>query len=412
MKLYKRTTYIDKIIPHINKNVVKILSGMRRTGKSVILKQIIDFIKEINQIPDKNIVSIDKELHGFSHILDEKALSDYIDTQFNGVKGKKYIFIDEVQLIQNWQISINSYLKSGDYDLYITGSNSDMLSSELSTLVSGRYINIEVFPLSFREFHDFSKDRFKNPSESFDCFIRYGGMPYLLCYSKEQLEDEIIYQYLRDLYSTIVLKDIVQRYSIRDSEELDRTILYMFDNIGNLTTAQNISKYLKSTGSSLTVTSVLNYISYLTETYLMHKCPRYDLTGKKLLTVNSKYYANDIGFINALLGYSFNRINRYLENLIYCDLIQKGYDVKVGFIHGNEVDFICEKRNNRIYIQVAYLLGSPDSDTYQREYKSLLSIKDNYPKYILSTDGKIAGEGEKGILRKNIQEFLLGDEGI
>lgn len=409
MKLYKRTTYINKITPHINKNVVKILSGMRRTGKSVILKQVIDFIKDTYQIPDKNIVSIDKELHSFSHILDEKTLSGYIDTQVNGVKGKKYIFIDEVQLIQNWQIPINSYLKSGDYDLYITGSNSDMLSSELSTLVSGRYINIEVFPLSFREFYDFSKGKFKNPSESFDCFIRYGGMPYLLCYSKEQLEDEIIYQYLRDLYNTIVLKDIVQRYSIRDSEELDSTILYMFDNIGNLTTAQNISKYLKSTGSSLTVTSVLNYISYLTETYLMHKCPRYDLTGKKLLTVNSKYYANDIGFINALLGYSFNRINRYLENLIYCDLIQKGYDVKVGFINGNEVDFICEKRNNRIYIQVAYLLGSPDSDTYQREYKSLLSIKDNYPKYILSTDGKIAGEGEKGILRKNIIDFLLDD---
>ncbi|OGV18704.1 MAG: hypothetical protein A2X47_05575 [Lentisphaerae bacterium GWF2_38_69] len=405
--MFERNSYLNKITPHINKHIVKILTGMRRTGKSVIIRLLIKHIKEKYLIQDRSILVIDKDLKDFDSIKNHNDLNAHIDDYFKGCKGIRYIFIDEVQLIENWQLSINSYLKSDQYDIYITGSNSSMLSSELSTMVSGRYINIEVFPLSFGEFNNFNNSKFSDTTESFEYYLRYGGMPYLLAYSKEQYEDEIVFQYLKDLYNTIVLKDIIQRHKVRDTEELDRVILFMFDSIGNLTTANNISTYLKSTKSKLSVTSVLNYISYLLETYLMYKCPRYDLLGKKILSINSKYYINDIGLLNSMLGYSFNRINKMLENIIYCEMLQRGYAVKVGNINGNEVDFICEKRDERIYLQVTYQLGNPESETYKREYKSLNSIKDNYPKYILSTEGKIAGKGEDGIIRMNIIEFLL-----
>jgi uncharacterized protein len=406
MKIFNRKHYLDKIIPHIGKNIIKIMSGMRRSGKSIILKQISDYITQ-KSINKNNIVFIDKELDVFDKIKNADDLTNYIESQFKNIEGNKYIFIDEIQLIESWEKVINSYLKQEQYDIYITGSNSSMLSSELSTLIAGRYINIDIYPLTFNEYYEFSGSKFNTIEEAFEYYLRYGGMPYLLCYTKNQLEDDIIYQYLKAVYNTVVLKDIIQRHSIRDSSELERIASYMFDNTGSLTTANNISKYLKSTGSSLTVTSVINYIKYFIDTYLMHKCQRYDINGEKLLTVNSKYYANDIGLISGVLGYSGNRINGILENIVYIELLKRGYNIKVGYINGNEVDFLAEKRNNRLYIQVTYQLGSPEGSTYEREYRPLLAIKDNYPKYILSTEGKIAGKGERGIKRMNIVDFLL-----
>jgi len=410
MKIYKRKFYLRKIIPHINKNIIKIITGMRRTGKSVILKQTRDYIIEKENVDIKNTLLIDKDLNEFKTIKDNDDLSVYIENSLKDISGKKYLFIDEVQLIDNWEKTINSYLKLEEYDIYITGSNSSMLSSEISTLVAGRYINIEVSPLSFNEYYEFIGNRFTDTSEAFEYYIRYGGLPYILCYSKEQLEDEIIFQYIKAIYNTVVLKDIIEKYPIRDTAELERISLYLFDNIGNLTTANKISAYLKSLKSGLTVQTVLNYIKYFTDSFLLHKCQRYDIRGKKLLTINSKFYANDIGLINGVLGYSINRIGGMLENLVYMELLRKGYDIKIGYINDKEIDFIAEKRNKKVYIQVTYQLGDPTGSTYQREYAPLLSVKDNYPKYILSTDGKIAGEGEHGINRVNIGEFLLKNE--
>ena len=410
MKIYNRSFYLKRIIPHTDKNIIKIITGMRRSGKSVILKQIKEHLTKKNEIDLNNYLLIDKELNEFKTIRDNGDLSSYINKYFKDIQGKKYLFIDEVQLIESWEKSVNSYLKSGDYDIYLTGSNSSMLSSEISTLVAGRYIDFEVHPLSFQEYYAFTGDKFDNQNEAFDYYVRYGGLPYILSYSKDQMEDEFIFQYIKAIYNTIVLKDIVEKYPIRDTSELERISMYLFDNIGNLTTANKISDYLKSLKSKLTVQTVLNYLKYFTESYMLHKCQRYDIRGKRLLSVNSKYYSNDIGLVNGILGYSHNRIGGILENIVYMELTRKGYDVKVGYINDKEIDFIGEKRNKKVYVQVTYQMGNPEGETYKREYAPLLAIRDNYPKYILSTEGKLAGEGEYGIQRINIAEFLLKNE--
>ena len=407
MKLFQRKQYLDKIIPHIDKNIIKIMVGMRRSGKSVILNQIKDYLFKNKNIAPENIVLIDKEKEKHDSMTTYKDLSLYIKNSFENVLGKKYLFIDEVQLIENWEKTVNSLLKSGNYDLYLTGSNSTMLSSNISTLISGRYIDFEIHPLSFKEYYEFIGDKFTDPNEAFDYYVRYGGLPYILCYNKEQLEDDIIYQYLRAVYNTVLLKDIVEMHSIRDASELDRISKYMFNNIGNITAAINISKYLKTLKSGLAVATVISYLKYFTDSYLMHKCQRYDIEGKKMLTINSKFYSNDIGIINGILGYSQKRIGGMLENIVYMELLRKGYTVSVGYINGKEIDFIGEKRNKKVYIQVTLQLGDHEGNTYKREYTPLLSIKDNYPKYILSMEGKLAGEGEMGIKRVNIVEFLL-----
>jgi len=407
MKLFQRKQYLDKIIPHIDKNIIKIMVGMRRSGKSVILNQIKDYLFANKNIAPENIVLIDKEKEKHDSMTTYKDLSLYIKNSFENVLGKKYLFIDEVQLIENWEKTVNSLLKSGNYDLYLTGSNSTMLSSNISTLISGRYIDFEIHPLSFKEYYEFIGDKFTDPNEAFDYYVRYGGLPYILCYNKEQLEDDIIYQYLRAVYNTVLLKDIVEMHSIRDASELDRISKYMFNNIGNITAAINISKYLKTLKSGLAVATVISYLKYFTDSYLMHKCQRYDIEGKKMLTINSKFYSNDIGIINGILGYSQKRIGGMLENIVYMELLRKGYTVSVGYINGKEIDFIGEKRNKKVYIQVTLQLGDHEGNTYKREYTPLLSIKDNYPKYILSMEGKLAGEGEMGIKRVNIVEFLL-----
>lgn len=407
MKLFQRKQYLDKIIPHIDKNIIKIMVGMRRSGKSVILNQIKDYLFTNKNIAPENIVLIDKEKEKHDSMTTYKDLSLYIKNSFENVLGNKYLFIDEVQLIENWEKTVNSLLKSGDYDIYLTGSNSTMLSSNISTLISGRYIDFEIHPLSFQEYYEFIGDKFTDANEAFDYYVRYGGLPYILCYNKEQLEDDIIYQYLRAVYNTVILKDIVEINSIRDASELDRISKYMFNNVGNITAAINISKYLKTVKSGLAVATVISYLKYFTDSYLMHKCQRYDIEGKKMLTINSKFYSNDIGIINGILGYSQKRIGGMLENIVYMELLRKGYTVSVGYINGKEIDFIGEKRNKKIYIQVTLQLGDHEGNTYKREYTPLLSIKDNYPKYILSMEGKLAGEGEMGIKRVNIVEFLL-----
>jgi uncharacterized protein len=410
MKLFQRKQYLDKIIPHMDKNIIKIIVGMRRSGKSVILKQIMKYLIKNKSIAQENIVLIDKEDEKHDSIIAYKDLSLYIKNSFKNVTGKKYVFIDEVQLIESWEKIVNSLLKSGDYDIYLTGSNSSMLSSKISTLIAGRYIDFEVHPLSFHEYYKFIGDKFTDYNEAFDYYIRYGGLPYILCYNKEQLEDDIIYQYLRAVYNTVILKDIIEINSIRDASELNRISRYMFNNVGNITTAVNISKYLKTVKSGLAVATVINYLKYFIDSYLMHKCQRYDIEGKKLLTINSKFYSNDIGIINSTFGYSQKRISGVLENIVYMELKRKGYTVSVGYINGKEIDFIAEKRNKKVYIQVTLQLGDPEGSTYKREYTALLAIKDNYPKYILTMEGKLAGEGEYGIQRINIVKFLLKND--
>jgi len=313
MKLFQRNHYLKKIIPHIDKNIIKIITGMRRSGKSVILTQIIDYLITNKNIPGENIILIDKEAEKYDSMTTYKDLSLYIKNSFKSATGKKYVFIDEVQLIESWEKIVNSLLKSGDYDIYLTGSNSSMLSSKISTLIAGRYIDFEVHPLSFQEYYKFIGEKFTDLNEAFGYYVRYGGLPYILCYNKEQLEDDIIYQYLRAVYNTVILKDIVEINSIRDASELDRISKYMFNNVGNITAAVNISKYLKTVKSGLAVATVISYLKYFTDSYLMHKCQRYDIEGKKLLTINSKFYANDIGIINCFLVTAQKELVEFLK---------------------------------------------------------------------------------------------------
>ncbi len=397
-----RNKYLDKIKPFINKPIIKIITGMRRVGKSYFFKQIIDELQN-NDVPKENILYIDKDDIDFDFIDDYKQLNQYIVDKMSEIKGNKYLFIDEVQEIDSWEKVITSLHKKESFDIYLTGSNAHLLSSELATLISGRYVEITVYPLAYSEFVLFKGDKFSSHEECFEQYIRYGGLPGL--YHLEQT-DETIFQYLNAIFNTILLKDIIKRYSIRNVSLLEKISKFLFDNIGNLVTANNISKYLKSQKIQTYPDTVQNYLNYFTNTYIAHKVSRYDIKGKKNLEINDKYYINDLGLRHSILNYKNNDISQILENLIYMELLYRGYKVNIGVNGNSEIDFIATKENEKIYIQVTYLLAS--EKTIEREFKPLLNIKDNYTKFVLSMDTNIWGNDYKGIKRINIIDFLMG----
>jgi uncharacterized protein len=396
-----RKEYWNKIKPFINKPIIKIITGMRRVGKSYFLKQIIDNLLK-SGVAKSNILFIDKENIDFDFIQNYKDLNSYVKEKLPAGKTKKYLFIDEIQEIDNWEKLIVSLNKKETYDIYLTGSNAHMLSSELATLISGRYIEINIYPLSYSEFILFKGAAFSSHEVCFEEYIRYGGLPGI--FHLEQ-NDETVFQYLNAIYNTILLKDIIKRYNIRNIALLEKISLFLLDNIGNLMTANNISKFLKSQHIKAYPDTVQNYLNYFTNTYIAHKVSRYDLKGKRFLEINDKYYINDLGIRNALLNYRQNDIAQNLENIVYMELLYRGYKVNVGLNGVNEIDFIATKQNEKIYIQVTYLLAS--EATVQREFAPLLSIKDNYPKFVLSMDGKLWGNDVQGIQRINIIDFLI-----
>lgn len=394
--LIKREGYIEKIVPFMRKNIVKVLTGQRRVGKSFLLYQLMEQI--LKERSDANIIHINFEDFAFSNIQNAKAMYDYITARL-AANDYNYIFIDEIQEVDNFEKVIRSLLLNEKNDIYITGSNAKMLSGELATYLSGRYVEFSVYSLSYPEFLDFHK--LKDSDRSFELYSRYGGLPYLV---NLPLKDEIVNEYLKSVYSTIVFRDVVSRYNLRSTSFLERLIQFLSENIGNLFSAKNISDYLKSQHSTVSVNQIQNYTNYLNSAFLIHRVERYDLVGKRIFEIGEKYYFENMGLRNIIIGYRITDKAKILENLVYNHLLYKGYSIKVGYYGDKEIDFIGEKNNEKIYIQVA--LKIDNEETAEREFGNLLKIQDNYPKIVVTEDS-FNGNSYEGIQHYPIREFLL-----
>ncbi|MBF1195312.1 MAG: ATP-binding protein [Fusobacterium periodonticum] len=399
----KRELYIEKIKPFIDKDIIKVLTGIRRSGKSVMLKLIMEELKQ-NKIDEKQFININFENLINRELTTADKLHEYILKKASEIKKKCYIFLDEIQEVKDWEKCINSLRvnEEYDFDIYITGSNAKLLSGELSTYLAGRYVEFVIYPFSFKEFLETLKSIQQDVStrEAFQKYVKFGGMPFLYNLA---FEEEASLQYLKDIYSSIILKDITQRNKIRDTDLLERVISYLIMNVGNNFSATSISKFFKSENRKVSVETILNYIKAAEESFLIYRVSRDDLIGKKVLNVNEKYYIADHGMREAILGSNQRDINQIFENIIYLELLRKGYNVRVGKVDNLEVDFVCTKGNEKIYVQVAYLLAS--AETIEREFTSLEKIDDNYPKYIISMDE--FDMSRNGIIHINIIDFLM-----
>ncbi|MBN2090611.1 ATP-binding protein [candidate division KSB1 bacterium] len=390
-----RLHYLQKVAPFIDQNLIKVIIGQRRVGKSYFLMEIMDTIKK--QHPDANIIYINKELYEFDQIKTYHDLMSYIETR-KSVLNKNYLFIDEVQDIDQFEKALRSLQAAGNYDLYCSGSNAKMLSGDLATYLSGRYVEIKIFSLSYPEFLTFH--RLENSLASLYAYIKFGGLPYLHHLS---LEDDIVYNYLNNVYHTVLLKDIVARYQIRNVAFLERLVLFLADNVGNIFSAKRISDFLKSQQVQISPNVILNYLSYLTAAFFVFKVPRSDIMGKKIFEVGEKYYFEDLGIRHTIIGYQQRDINKVLENLVYNHLTISGYTITVGKIENKEIDFICTRHHEKMYVQVAYLI--PDNSTWEREFGNLLAVNDNFPKLVVSMDEMI-GKSSTGIIQLHIRDFL------
>ena len=394
--LKKRKGYIDRIKPFMQKSVVKVLTGQRRVGKSFLLYQLIEEI--LGKEPDANVIYINLEDFAFSSLQTAEDLHSYIISH-SKEKVKNYIFIDEIQDIPGFEKVIRSLLLNEDNDIYITGSNAKMLSGELATYLSGRYIEFKIYSLSYSEFLEFHG--LTESETSYELYSRYGGLPYLL---NLPLEDETVNEYLKSVYSTIVFRDVVSRYKLRNTLFLEKLIQFLSENIGNLFSAKNISDYLKSQHTTISVNQIQSYTEYLNNAFLIHRVERYDLIGKRVFEIGEKYYFENMGIRNIVIGYRITDKAKILENLVYNHLLYKGYDIKVGYYGDKEIDFIGEKNGEKLYIQVALKI---DSDkTAEREFGNLLKIQDNYPKIVVTED-TFSGNSYEGIRHCSIRQFLM-----
>ena len=398
--IYKRSLYEKHLEPWIDKPVIKIITGMRRVGKSCLLKQMMDQLHSL-KVPENCIHLIDKESVECDEIVNYKDLVHFLKGRIQNVTEQQYLLIDEVQEIEQWEKAINSYLKEGNWDIYLTGSNAHMLSSELATLLSGRYVEIPVYSLSLPEFLQFNQKTAAEVQQMFSVYLKYGGFPAIPQFLSNE---DTVYQYINSLYDTIVLKDIVNRHAIRNVPLFQKISSFVFDNMGNTFSAKKVADYLKSQRLSITVDTVQSYLSYLTETFALHRVQRYDIKGKRNLEIYEKYYLGDIGLRNAVLGYRESAINGLLENLVFLELRRRGYQVSIGKWGNAEIDFIATREKEKQYFQVCYLLAS--EETIQREFGVLAAVPDNYPKTVLSMD-VIGPENKEGIRWQNLIEFLM-----
>ena len=401
--MLKRDEYIKKIVPFIDKDVIKVLTGIRRSGKSVMLKLLMEELKNIG-INEKQFIYINFENLKYRNLKNYERLYDFILNKVDNKYKSYYIFLDEIQEMEEWEKCVNSLRVDEDFnfDIYITGSNAKLLSGELSTYLAGRYIEFVVYPFSFKEFFEIMKEKNKeiDLKEAFQDYIKFGGMPFL---HNLDYNFEASMQYLQDLYASIILKDITQRNNIRDTDLLERIINYVVMNIGNTFSATSISKFFKSENRKVATETILNYIKACEEAFLVYRVARNDLLGKKILNVNEKYYIADHGIREAIMENNQKDINQVLENIVYFEMLRRGYNVKIGKVDNLEVDFVCKKNDETIYIQVSYLLAS--EDTKEREFSVLENIKDNYPKYVLSMDE--FDMSRNGIKHVNLIEFLV-----
>ena len=398
-KVIKRDSYVSRIIPFMRKPIIKVLTGQRRVGKSYLLFQLIEQI--LLEDSEANIIYINKEDMEFDFIQDAKSLNEYVVSNLKP-SGKNYIFIDEIQDIADFEKSLRSLLLNENNDIYITGSNARMLSGELATTLSGRYIEFSIYSLSYPEFLRFHN--LVNSDTSLSLFSRFGGFPYLI---NLPLEDDIVSEYLKNIYSTILFRDIVSRYNIRNIVILEKLVQFIADNTGSIFSAKSISDFLKSQNTNISSNQIQTYVSYLTSAFLIHKVERYDMIGKRIFIIGEKYYFENLGLRNAIVGYKPQDSGKILENLVYNHLLYLGFDIKTGAMGANEIDFVCEKRYEKIYIQVALQLT--EESTIQREYGNLMKIPDNYPKMVITSD-RFTGNSFQGIKHMYIGDFLLLNE--
>lgn len=401
--MINRPMYVDKIIRYADAPFVKILTGIRRCGKSTILKMIMRELQK-RGAADEQIVSYRFDSMEYEGMSAKEMFSDIKGHLCNG--KKTYLFLDEVQEIKNWEKVINSLAADYDVDIYVTGSNSRMMSSEIETYLTGRYIAFRIYTLSFSEYLTFKKtySEVREPRDELAEYIRLGGFPatHLQRYS----EDEI-YTIVRDIYNSTVFSDIVKRNQVRKVDQLERIVKFAFDNVGKTFSAKSVSNYLKSEKRTIDNETVYSYLEKLESAYILHRCSRYDIQGKELLKTQEKFYIADTSLRYSVLGYTQTSVAAMLENVVYLELCRRGYSVNIGKTHDGEIDFIAQRQSEKIYVQVTKEISS--QDTEQREYSRLLEIRDNYPKYLLTTDS-FAGGNYEGIKTMHIADFLLCSE--
>lgn len=399
-----RPMYVDKIMAYVDTPFVKILTGVRRCGKSTILKMIMEKLKTERNVPAERIISCRFDSMEYEDMT-AKQIYAQLKEQLSP-DGKTYLFLDEVQEIEGWEKVVNSLASDFDVDLYITGSNSRMMSSEISTYLTGRYVSFRIFTLSFGEYLMF-KAKYADVGDlkaELACYVRLGGFPatHLQAYSQDE-----IYTIVRDIYNSTIFSDIVRRNQVRKIDQLERVVKYTFTNVGNTFSAKSIADYLKSERRSLDNETVYSYLEKLEKAFLLHRCSRYDLQGKEILKTQEKFYLADVSLRYGVLGYNADSVASSLENIVYLELSRRGYTVNVGKTGDGGIDFVAVRQNEKVYVQVTQEIRS--EKTEKREYDRLLEIHDNYPKYVLTTD-EFAGGNYEGIKTMHIADFLLSSE--
>lgn len=398
-----RPMYVDKIMAYVDAPFVKILTGIRRCGKSTILKMIMDELRK-RGVPEKCIVSYRFDSMEYEDMTAKEMFSELKSRLSPG--EKTYLFLDEVQEIKHWEKAVNSLASDYDTDIYVTGSNSRMMSSEIETYLTGRYISFCIFTLSFSEFLNFKKEYtdIRSPKDELAQYIRLGGFP--AAHLQKYTDDEI-YTIVRDIYNSTIFSDIVRRSQIRKVDQLERIVKFAFDNVGKTFSAKSISDYMKSERRTIDNETVYSYLEKLENAYILHRCSRYDIQGKELLKTQEKFYLADTALRYSVLGYKQTSVAAMLENVVYLELLRRGYNVNIGKTPDGEIDFIAVKQAEKVYVQVTKEIKS--TETEQREYNRLLEIRDNYPKYLLTTDD-FAGGNYQGIKTMHVADFLLSTE--
>jgi len=399
-----RPNYIEQIMAYVDTPFVKILSGVRRCGKSTILKMVTEKLLE-RGIPNDRILVYRFDSLEFDELKTSKRLYDEIKSKLPA-EGKTYLLLDEIQEVGDWEKAVNSFMSDFNVDIYVTGSNSRMMSSEISTYLTGRYVLFRVLPLSFAEYLTFREEygTVSNAREEFARYLRLGGFP---ATNLQEYSDGEVYTIVRDIYNSTIYTDIVKRNQIRKVDQLERIVRFTFDNIGRTFSATAISKYFKNENRAIDNETVYNYLEKLTGAFILHRCSRYDLQGKEILKTQEKFYVCDPAMRYSVLGYTPDSIAAMLENVVYLELLRRGYEVYIGQLPSGEIDFVATKQENKIYIQITQQIDS--LKTEEREYGHLLDIRDNYPKYVLRTD-EFTGGNYKGIKSMHVADFLLSSE--
>ncbi|WP_439240374.1 ATP-binding protein [Lonepinella sp. BR2474] len=399
--MIKRPNYLAELKPFIDKPLIKVITGLRRSGKSTVLKMLQDELLQQGVLSEQ-IIYLNFESFSVAELKTAEKLYQFVQNTIQP-QQKYYILLDEIQEVNEWEKAINAFMVDFNVDLYLTGSNSHLLSSELSTYLAGRYIEIPIFTLSFLEFLDFkqhySAERF-SPLQYFNEYLKKGGFPVV---HTADFNEETAYKIVQDIYTSVILRDTVQRHKIRDVELLERIIRYAFDNIGNTFSGKNVADYFKSQQRKVDLNTVYNYLNALESAFILHKVSRFDIHGKEILKTQEKFYLGDISLLYATMGFRSSLIAGILENIVYLELKRRGYQVYIGKLGDKEIDFIAQKQQEKIYVQVSYKLES--EHTIQREFSPLQSINDHYPKYVITMD-ELFNENIDGVKHCHIVDFL------